>query len=84
MGSASLGGPGRLRLSSRSMHHEPSSVVVMQVTYSTYREQDYDAIWDRYAYQNGRPEWFQKVIAARTLPTLCPRRAQSSSLASGL
>lgn len=51
----------------------------MQVTYSTYRERDYDAIWDRYAYQNGRPEWFQKVIAARTPPALCYQGCTLSS-----
>ena len=32
-----------------------------QVTYSTYTEADYDAIWDRYAYQSNLQEWFYKV-----------------------
>ncbi len=32
-----------------------------QVTYSTYNEQDFDAIWDRYAYQSSLQEWFYKV-----------------------
>ncbi len=37
-----------------------------QVTYSTYQEGDYSAIWDRYAYIRGNSEWFQKVGAPAT------------------
>lgn len=32
-----------------------------QVTYSTYNEQDFDAIWGRYAYQSSLQDWFYKV-----------------------
>lgn len=33
----------------------------MQVTYSTYTEDDYDAIWKHYSYQGNRQDWFYKV-----------------------
>ena len=33
----------------------------VQVTYSTYTEADYDAIWKHYAYLPELPDWFYKV-----------------------
>lgn len=35
--------------------------VCVQVTYSTYTEGDYDAIWKHYAYHTDLPDWFYKV-----------------------
>lgn len=37
----------------------------VQVTYSTYVEADYDAIWKHYAYLPELPDWFYKVTAHR-------------------
>ena len=39
------------------------------VQYSTYRERDYDAIWDRYAWVRPLSIWFERV-GAPTLSTL--------------
>ena len=35
------------------------------VQYSTYRERDYDAIWDRYAWVRPLTIWFERVRLAR-------------------
>jgi hypothetical protein len=35
--------------------------ICVQVTYSTYTEADYDAIWKHYAYLPELPDWFYKV-----------------------
>ena len=34
------------------------------VQYSTYRERDYDAIWDRYAWVTPLTIWFERVCAS--------------------
>lgn len=35
------------------------------VQYSTYRERDYDAIWDRYAWVRPLTIWFERVRGKR-------------------
>lgn len=49
-----------------------------QIMYSTYVEADYNAIWDRYAYLNGKPDWFQKDFGKLNCSrSASPRRADS-------
>ena len=38
-------------------------------SYSTYRESDYDVIWDRYAYVKPLSIWFKRVRAGSALPS---------------
>ena len=37
------------------------------VQYSTYRERDYDAIWDRYAWVRPLSIWFERVRLAESV-----------------
>ena len=45
-----------------------------QFSYSTYRESDYDVIWDRYAYMKPLSIWFKRVNARDRSPPKSPLR----------